>query len=139
MTGHQLYVRICCNLVNCGEPVETTPPAHPTFEANITTGLVITNTGGTIAIKLSAAGTSTAFNRVWACPPKSQGISAVNDWNELGSLPGVAGGFSTITTLYTAKYGVPAVGKKVFVRSQQILNGWEDIAVSYSEIVPASS
>ena len=41
------------------------------------------------------------------------------------------------TTLYTARYGVPPVGKKVYVRVNQFVDGWEDLPVTFSAIVPA--
>jgi hypothetical protein len=43
------------------------------------------------------------------------------------------------TTLYTARYGVPPVGKKVYVRVNQFVDGWEDLPVTFSAIVPASA
>jgi hypothetical protein len=48
-------------------------------------------------------------------------------------------GSADITTLYTARYGVPPVGKKVYVRVNQFVDGWEDLPVTFSAIVPASA
>ncbi|MCX6923261.1 MAG: hypothetical protein NT154_08645 [Verrucomicrobia bacterium] len=48
-------------------------------------------------------------------------------------------GSSDITSLYTDRYGVPPVGTKVFVRVNQFVDGWEDLSVTFSEIVPASA
>ena len=59
--------------------------------------------------------------------------------NYLGELPEVSGGYAVITTLYTAKYGVPAVGHRIFISSQQMLDGWEDVAKAFTGVVPASS
>jgi hypothetical protein len=41
-------------------------------------------------------------------------------------------GSADITTLYTARYGVPPVGKKVYVRVNQFVDGWEDLPVTFS-------
>jgi hypothetical protein len=38
-----------------------------------------------------------------------------------------------------ARYGVPPVGKKVYVRVNQFVDGWEDLPVTFSAIVPASA
>ena len=37
------------------------------------------------------------------------------------------------------RYGVPPVGKKVYVRVNQFVDGWEDLPVTFSAIVPASA
>lgn len=47
-------------------------------------------------------------------------------------------GSADITGLCTAHYGAPPVGKKVLVRINQVVDGWEDLPVTYSAIVPAS-
>ena len=76
---------------------------------------------------------------MWASPPKSAGRFAVNDFYYLGELPEIVGGKANITALYTAKFGAPAAGQKVFVRSKQMLDGYEDLPHQWSGIVPASS
>ena len=139
MTGSQLYVRTNCNNVLVGEPAETEPPAIPAFDANIIQSLAITNPGGVVALNLNCSGTSGAFNTVWATSPKSAGCRVTNDFYFLGTLPAVAGGKSNITSLYTAKFGAPPVGTKVFARSHQILNGYADLPHQWSAITPASS
>ena len=40
-------------------------------------------------------------------------------------------------SLYTARYGAPAVGKKVYVQVNQFVNGWESLPATFSGIVPA--
>jgi len=55
----------------------------------------------------------------------------------LGTCPVPAGGSADITSLYTARYGVPPVGTKVFVSVNQMVDGWEDRPVTFSAIVPA--
>ena len=49
------------------------------------------------------------------------------------------GGSSDITGLYTARYGVPPAGKNVFVPVNQFVDGWEDLPVTFSAIVPAGA
>ena len=48
-------------------------------------------------------------------------------------------GASDITALYTARHGVPPVGKKVYVRINQFVDGWESLPTSFWAIVPASA
>lgn len=139
LTGEQLFCKVNANLASVGEPTVTTPPAIPSFDANVVTGLELTNPGGVVAIKLTASGTSGAFNIVSATPPLSQGRGRAYMLNELGELPEVVAGKADITSLYTAKFGAPVAGQKLFVRSHQMLDGYTDLGVQFSGIVPASS
>ena len=139
LTGAQLYIKVNCNLSIVSEPTVATPPAVPAFESNVVNGIELTNPGGVVAIKLACAGDSAAFNLVWASPPQSAGRFAVNDFYYLGELPEIVGGKANITALYTAKFGAPAAGQKVFVRSKQMLEGYEDLPHQWSGIVPAAS
>ena len=41
--------------------------------------------------------------------------------------------------IYTARYGVPPAGKKVYLQVNQFVNGWEDLPVTFSAIVPAGA
>mgnify|MGYP001476057164 FL=1 len=54
-------------------------------------------------------------------------------------LPAPVAGACDITSLYTARYGSPPVGTKVFVRVNQNVNGWEDMPVEASAIVPGAA
>jgi len=139
LSGFLLFVKVNCNLEIVGEPAVSAPPAVPLFEANVVKGIELTNPGGVVAIKLTCSGTSAAFNLVWATPPKSAGRFRPSDYFYLGELPEVVSGKADITALYTAKFGAPVAGQKVFVRSKQILDGYDDLPHQWSGIVPAAS
>jgi hypothetical protein len=51
-------------------------------------------------------------------------------------LPTPEGGEAEITEPYVARFGQPQAGEKVFIRVQQQRNGWEDVAIELSEVVP---
>lgn len=139
LTGEQFYIRTNLNLATVGEPTVGDPPAAPTFDANVIQSLELTNVTNVVAIKLVCSGSSDAFNLVWASPPKSAGRFAVNDFFYLGELPEVVAGKADITALFTAKFGAPAAGQKVFIRSKQMESGYADLPHQWSGIVPASS
>jgi len=138
LSGFLLFVKVNCNLELVGAAAVELPPAVPAFAPNVVKGLELTNAGGVVAIKLTCAGTSPAFNLVWGTPPKSAGRFRPGDYYYLGVLPAVVGGRADITALYTAKFGVPAAGQKVFVRSKQVLDGYNDQPHQWSGIVPAA-
>ncbi len=139
LSGFLLFVKVNCNLEFVGEPMVDTPPAVPAFASNVVKGLELTNPGGVVTIRLICSGSSPAFNLVWATPPKNPGRFRVRDYYYLGQLPAVVGGKADITALYTAKFGVPAAGQKVFIQSRQMLDGYQALPYQWSGIVPAAS
>ena len=52
-------------------------------------------------------------------------------------LPAPVNGWSDITELYVARYGVPLVGSVVFIRTCQQVDGWADVPKVTSALVPA--
>ena len=57
----------------------------------------------------------------------------------LGMCPTPAQGSSDITSLYVARFGIPSVGSRVFVKANLVTDGWQGIASLFSEVVPASA
>ena len=53
--------------------------------------------------------------------------------------PAAVAGSANITGLYTARYGVPKAGTKVYVQVNQMVDGWESLPRTYSGIVPAAA
>jgi hypothetical protein len=72
-------------------------------------------------------------------PPVSQGRETYGNFRVLGTCPTPTQGAANITGLYTAQYGVPPVGTKVFLQVNQFVNGWADLPVSFWAIVPATT
>jgi hypothetical protein len=139
LTGLQLYTKLNAALAIVGEPVVSTPPAKPTFDANVVQSLEITNVTNVIAIKLVCSGSSDAFNLVRAAAPQNSGTRRPMSIRLLGELPEVQTGKSDITALYTAKFGTPAVGQRIFIQSNQLEDGWQDLPLAFTGLVPASS
>jgi hypothetical protein len=136
LTGCALFVKINCNLAAIGLPQVDMPPDFPSFEQNPVGELSITNVGGIIEIWLSVAGTPVQPIIVSGAAPCSAGVSYVDHFANLGLLPAPTGGFSNITELYVAKYGVPPVGTRVVIRVRQQVNGWDDYPKAISAVVP---
>jgi hypothetical protein len=93
-----------------------------------------------IALKLTCPADDPGENTiVRGSAPLSHGRETCRDFRILGTRPAPAQGSADISTPDTARYGVPPVGKKVYVRVNQSVDGWEDLPVSFSAIVPASA
>ena len=139
LTGQQLFNKINCTLAKFGQDQVDAPPARPQYAALAPQNLVITNTGGTIALKLTCPTSPGTNTIVRGSKPVSQGYGKFTDFRVLGMCPTPAQGSSDITSLYTARYGVPPVGMKVFVSVSQMVDGWENQPVTFAAVVPASA
>jgi hypothetical protein len=139
LSGFLLFTKINCTLAQFGQEQVTAPPAQPQFPDLAPQNLSITNTAGAIALKLTCATSPGENTIVRASAPISQGRQTCSNFRVLGTCPAVVQGAADITSLYTARYGVPPVGKKVYVQVNQFVNGWESLPVSFWGIVPAST
>ncbi len=139
LTGLQLFVKLNANLALVGEPPLNAPAAKPQWDANVTQGLELTNPGGVPALKLTCSGTSAAFNVIRAAAPQKSGTRRPMSLRIIGELPEVVTGKADITSLYTAKFGAPVAGDRIFVESFQMEDGWQDVPKAYTGLVPASS
>ena len=138
LSGFQLFAKINCTLAQFGQDQVDTPPLRPQFADLAVQGLVITNTGGVIALKLTCPTNPGQNTIVRGSKPVSQGIQVCKDFRILGPCPTPVAGASDITGLYTARYGAPKGGTKVYVQVNQGVDGWESLPRTYSAIVPAS-
>ncbi len=139
LTGSQLFVKVNATLAQFGQAEVDVPPAVPSFEALAPAGLVITNAAGVIALKLTCVGDPGENTIVRASAPQSAGRQVCNNVRIVGTCPAAVAGVADITALYTARYGVPAAGTKVFVRVNQFVDGYEDIGSEFSGVVPAGN
>jgi hypothetical protein len=139
LTGQQLFNKINCTLAQFGQAQVDVPPARPQFPILAPASLVITNAAGVIALKLTCATDPSESTIVRGSKPVSQGFGNFTDFRVLGMCPAPAQGSADITSLYTARYGAPPVGTKVFVSVNQLVDGWEDRPVTFSAIVPAAN
>ena len=139
LSGFLLFAKINCTLAQFGQEQVDAPPAQPLFPDLAPQNLVITNTAGVIALKLTCPGDPGTNTIVRGSAPVSQGRETCKDFRVLGTCPVPAAGSADITSLYTARYGVPPVAKKVYLQVNQFVDGWESLPVTFWAIVPASA
>ena len=139
LTGFQLFQKINAMLRQIGQDPVDSPPAHPSFAPNAPQNLVITNTGGTIALKLTCPTSPGQNTLVRASAPQNSGVRRLPGLRILGMCPTPAQGSADITSLYVARYGAPPVGKRVFVQACLVTDGWESLPHTFTALVPASA
>jgi hypothetical protein len=139
LSGFQLFTKINCALAQFGQEQVDAPPAQAQFPTLAPQNLVIANASGAITLKLTCPTSPGENTIVRGAKPLSQGRETCTDFRVLGMCPTPAQGSADITSLYTARYGVPPVGKKVYVQVNQFVDGWESLRRSFWAIVPASA
>jgi hypothetical protein len=139
LSGSQLYTKINCSLLIVGNDVVSVPPAAPVFDLLPVTGLVISNANNVITLKLTSTDAPPEGTMLWGSKAVSQGQNVGRNPRYLGTLGTPNNGAIDITAPYTTRYGAPGVGKKVFVRVIQNINGWEDVPRQFWAIVPEAS
>jgi hypothetical protein len=135
LTGQTWFMSINKSRKAFGLPFLKTPPARAHFRRNPVIRLIITNDRGRIALKLQLAEPPTAPIMVFGARPCNRGVSKCFKCPRLGPLPSPHGGFSNITRLYARKHGMPQVGERVFIRTRQQIDGWQDMFVEMSAVV----
>ena len=139
LTGAQLYTKLNATCALIGADTISAPPMPPTFDPNPVGSLAITNVGGDVKLQVACPNTPSCDIIVRATPPMSAGRSITNDYRIIGLLPTPAQGSCDITVLYVARFGVPPVTGKVFVKTNQVVSGYEDMGRGSNAIVPAAS
>ncbi len=138
LNGQQLEVKINSTLRCVGQATVDEPPAPVAFGPNPVGDLVIVNDeGGDVRLLLSV-GAATEDIMLFGQAPCSAGRMKQRRVNYLGLLGLATDGQCDITALYTARFGQPRPGQKVFVVTCQEKNGWKAQDYVTSAIVPPS-
>ena len=134
----QLFVRVNCKLGLLGQDAVDVPPVAPQFPALAPQGLVITNTGGAVAVKLTCP-TNPGENTVLrASPPQNSAVRACGNFRIIGTCPAPAQGSADITSLYVAEFGAVPIGKRLFVQASTMVDGFESLPRQFQARVPAA-
>jgi len=134
--GYHLFCKINCALAAAGLPIVMLPPKPEKFRRNPVEELDIRNRGGVTTLRLRVPEAPAKYTFVLGSPPCSAGRSVRSNYSILGLLPAPVRGWSDITALYVKKFGVPPVGSRVFIRTRQLINGWEDEFKNTDAVVP---
>jgi hypothetical protein len=137
LTGLALFVRVNCKLALFGLEPLNTPPPPPEFPELAPQDLVIINTAGVIAVKLVCPADPGDNTVLRASPPQSAGVGICREFRIIGTCPVPAAGLADITALYTASFGPPPVGRRIFLRASTMVSGFESLPRQFRALVPA--
>jgi hypothetical protein len=103
------------------------PPAEPVFNKNPVDELAADFTGGVFALKLRVPSPPAQHTLVYGAAPVRSGVRSVQHFHFLGLLPPPEDGWSDITELYVARYGVPKANWAIWIRVCQHIDGYIDV------------
>ena len=138
LTGLHLFIRVNCKLALFGLEPLNTPPPPPEFPKLAPQDLVITNTAGVIAVKVVCPADPGDNTVLRASPPLSPGVETCREFRVLGMCPAPVAGLADITALYAARFGLPPVGRRIFLRASTMVSGFESLPLEFRALVPAS-
>jgi hypothetical protein len=108
-------------------PLLMDPPKREKIRPSPVGELEILNRGGVITLRLSVPRAPAPHTFVLGSRWCSRGIwTRGNRFAIIGELPTATSGWSDITDLYVGVFGAPPVGRRVFIRTRQLINGWQD-------------
>jgi hypothetical protein len=127
MKTYPFFCKINGALAAAKLPLLMDPPKPEKFRPNPVEELQILNRGGDITLLLWVPRAPAEHTFVLASRWCSRGIyTRGNKFATIGELPPAKRGWADITALYVKAFGVPPVGHRVFIRTRQLINGWED-------------
>ncbi|MGD0258822.1 MAG: hypothetical protein ABSD29_03260 [Verrucomicrobiota bacterium] len=127
LNAYNLFVSLNVRRADLGLSQFDFPPAEPVFSPNPVDELVATFTGGRFTLKLRVPSPPVQYTLVYAAAPVRSGVRYVHHFPLLGLLPPPKDGWSDITELYVARYGVPKANQSIWIRTCQHIDGWTDI------------
>ena len=134
--GRRLFFKANSRRLALGQDLLLEPPASGSVCPFPIVRLVITNHGGRVALKLRLASGRAEGVMVSATRPCNAGVTIGRKFCRIGLPPEPARGMIDITELYVARFGLPPVGKKIFIRVQQMHDYMGSMVQTTSAIVP---
>ena len=135
-SGRRLFFRVNSHRLALKQELLTDPPGPEGFHPTPWVRLLITNRAGRITLKLYLAHGRAEGVMISSWHPCNAGAMVWNKFVRIGLLPAPHRGMCDITRLYVAKFGVPPVGKKIFVRVQQMNDYSGRLFYTTSAVVP---
>ncbi|MCX6893842.1 MAG: hypothetical protein NTX51_20330 [Verrucomicrobia bacterium] len=137
VSGYLVSVSVNAHLALLGLPMVADPPPIPVFAASPVVGLITSNTGGVVSLKLQLSRKPGQYVLVFGARPQGPGVTYVDHYSLLGVLPDEDAEEVDITDLYVARFGEPPAGKRIFIRTLQQINGWRDRPNTFTARIPA--
>lgn len=123
----KLFVKVNTRRADLGLPQFDVAPAQPVFSPSPVKELAVTYPDGKFTLKVRVDGTPAHYILAQGARPVRSSVRSVQHFPLLGLLPSPIDGWSDITELYVARYGVPEAGTAVWIRTCQHIDGFTDV------------
>ena len=124
LTGFQAYCSVNNTLANSGGTLLADAPVLTTPAGLLTA--TVTTTGGTLSIAYTATPLGAGAKLlVFASPQRSAGRSFEGDYRLIFTSAAAAVSPANVLASYTAKWGVPVVGNRIFFSLVTVQGGFE--------------
>ena len=133
------FVSLNVRRADLGLPQFDHPTAEPTFSRNPVVELAAEYVGGKFTLKIRVSSPPGQYTLVQGARPVRSGVRKVQHFPYLGLLPAPTDGWSDITELYVARYGVPKPNQAVWIRTCQHIDGFIDVPKVLSVRLPPSA
>jgi hypothetical protein len=115
LTGHQMYVAVNAQLLNCGASQTSVPPVSNAVYAVGSVTLTAVHAGA-ITLTLPGNGTASDFVLVAFSAPQSGGRGFCKTFWQMMHTAGNVSTAQVVTTAYVAQFGAIAAGQRIFYR-----------------------
>jgi hypothetical protein len=133
----KLFVSLNTRRADLGLPQFSVAPVKPVFGTTPVKELAYTWTEGKFTLFARVEGTPENLTLVQGARPVRSAVRCVQHFTWLGLLPPARDGWSSITGLYVARYGVPKPNQAVWIRFCQHSDGFIDVPVVFRVRVEA--
>ena len=123
----KLFVSLNTRRADLDLPQFDLAPAQPVFSTSPVKELAVSYPGGKFTLQLRIVGMPEHLILVQGAKPVRSAVRLVQHFPLLGLLPPPVDGWSDITELYVARYGVPKPNQAVWIRTCQHIDGFIDV------------
>jgi hypothetical protein len=134
LNGFMAYCSVNNNKLDAGDAAVSDAPAIVT-PADLTT-VTLTLTAASVSVAYTATPLAAAVRLFsWVSPQRSAGRKFNGDYRLLAVSAAAAASPAVLTTAYTAKFGVPIVGNRIFFSFETYQGGFKGSPFNVSQVV----
>lgn len=134
LNGFMAYCSVNNNLANTSTALVSDAPELVTPPALLTATITLTAASFSIAYTATPLGAGAKLI-TFASPQRSAGRAFEGDFRQIAVSAAAAASPAVVLTAYTAKFGVPVVGNRIFVSLVVSVGGFESGALVTSAVV----
>lgn len=134
MNGFMAFCSVNNNKLDAGDASLTDAPSIVTPVDLLTAAVTLTAAAFSIAYTATPLAAGVRLF-IWVSPQRSAGVSFNGDYRLLTVTAAAAASPANILAAYTAKFGVPVVGNRIFVNLETYQGGFKGSPFTVSQVV----